>query len=866
MYVYKRNGRKEPVNLNKITKRIRALCYDLNNVVDPIVVAIKTVSNLTDGINTETIDKISSNVAENNAVQHPDYGKLAARIVMSNIHKTTPAKFSEAMESIQSRLGIISPTHLEFIRAHAAELDKMIIDKNDYTYSTGALRTLMYSYLHKEGGKCIDRPQYIYMRVAITVHMNDNVDDVTKLARIHETYLIQSCKYATFASPTLFNSCTNNRQLLSCFLFGTGDSAEEITRTQTNTAITSKYNGGIGIWMHSIRGNGSIIHSSNRPSSGLVKQIKIYEGISVNWDQGGKREGAVAIYLELWHIDIMEFLALKNNSGDETQRARRLFYAMWMCELFQKRVQENGEWSLFDETTAPGLSDVYDGMPICTNCGFCQNRNYFTHKFGIKHADQHIVHSGEQILMRKTDDGAEVEAKFAEYVASNKQCRNNSTHAFARRDVFTELYQEYEARGLARRKLKARDVQMAIQAAQMESGTPYILNKDAINRRSPQSNIGTIKSSNLCAEITLWTDKYSYANCTLASLKLDTFLVKTETGYKYDFELLRSTAKIMTKNLDRIVDVTIYPVAECLHNKNKFRPIALGIQALADVFYKMRIPFICDESNELTIRIMENIYYGAVEASCELAMEFGPYSEFAGSPASMGKLQFDLWREDAEYRGITESMIWGNFKRFPLTTLDWDSLKQRVMKFGLRNSCIIAHMPTVSTAIIADSYEAFEPATHNLLLKTTLSGKYVHYNDYMIRHLIELGLYDEKVVNQLYTNGGTIMPIESIPMHVREIYKTVFENSQMDLMRRAALMSAFVDQSMSLNIHLSERTDAKLAAVTKFGMSTVPLKTVSYYIRGLPPIQTMGVGKLTFESGPKVLASEPSEPCTSCSG
>jgi ribonucleotide reductase alpha subunit len=722
----------------------------------------------------------------------------------------------------------------------------------------------------------------MYMRVAITVHLSDAaINDDEKLRRIKHTYELQSHKKCTFASPTLFNSCTKNRQMLSCFLFGTADTAEEITRTQTNTALTSKQNGGIGIYMHDIRANGSMIRSSNRPSSGLVKQIKIYNEIGQNWNQGGKREGAIAIYLELWHADIMDFLLLKHNNGDESQRARKLFYAVWMSELFQKRVDENAEWSLFDSTVAPGLSSVYDGMRVCTRCDYMQNRDYFAFKIGYKHQDKYRVHNGEAILMRECDDGREIEEKFHKYVKRNVTCcseitfddnisepRGEKLHVYQSRNVFTDLYTHYEHCGLAIRKLPAREVQLAIQASQAESGTPYVLNKDSINRRSPQSNIGTIKSSNLCAEITLWTSPYSYANCTLASLKLDTYWHKINPQsdkHEFDFVALRETTRDIIIALDRIVDTTIYPVAECLHNKTNFRPIAVGIQGLADLFMKMRIPFICDESNELTIRIMENIYYAAIETSCELAQTLGAYSEFAGSPASRGKLQFDLWQDDVDYRGIDP---WGNWKKFPLTTLDWEPLRQKVMKYGLRNSCLVALMPTVSTAQILDSSESFEPPTHHLFVKTTLSGKYVQYNDRMIRHLMEINKFDSAVITQLYTTG-TIEQIQSIPREVRNIYKTVYDIPQMDIMRRAALMSAFVDQSMSLNIHLSERTDSKLAGVTKFGMSEVPLKTISYYIRGLPPIQTMGVANLAvLHEAPVVVSVKQTEAtvCDSCTG
>jgi len=889
MRVQKRGARGlEEVRFDKITDRIRNLCKDLNKVVDPTRIAQATIKNLFDGITTEELDKISAKIAESCKLIHPEYSTLAARILISNLHKTTPRRFSECMDKIGKNLDIKSERHYAFIAENAAALDNMIIDSNDYSFDYFGYKTLENAYLVKipnevtgpdglpvyvdrdgntvptniisrtkdgrpvirnENGTIVrmltvkmqdmvvDRPQYVWMRVAIAIYMDSGEN---ALENIKQCYKALSRMEFTHATPTLFNSCSKVQQLNSCFLLGTADSIEEIMRTLSNASFISKWAGGIGIHMHNIRCKESRINGTNGKSSGLPKQLKMYNEAARCWDQGGKRLGAIAAYLEPWHGDILEFLKMKLQQGAETERARDLFYALWVPDLFVKRAAEDSDWSLFSEDTAPGLSDVYDGMEICSKCEYCANINYA--KFIHEHGKDEL--SAPELKERQ------------------KSC----SHEFVARNMFTELYTRYEEEGRAVKVIKARDVLDAMCDVQRESGTPYVCFKDHVNRQTNQKNIGTIKSSNLCAEIMEWSSNNSYACCTLASINLKKFL---DADGKINHKKLHETVRLVARNLDIIIDVNSYPVDECKQNSQDYRPIGIGIQALADVFAIKRIPFLSAEAARDDIEIAETIYHAALTESMERARTHGKYSAFDGSPASRGELAFDLWLENQ--RQI------GGFKEVPLSgRYDWDALKAEIMTHGLRNSLLVALMPTVSTSQIMGNNESFEPFTSNIYTKGTLAGKFTVSNNAMIKHLIELGLWSEELKNKIVNNDGSLTGIEEIPVNIQEIYKTVWEMKQTELMKRAAIRSAFVDQSQSLNIHLTDNSNAILRGVF-FAGHRFGLKSGNYYIRtraGFKPMRNnIAATKQVETVKPEVVTPEDDEEvcyigkegCTSCS-
>lgn len=855
MKVQKRGTRGyEMVKFDKITLRISNLCSDLSSV-DPTKVALATIKGLYDGISTEELDKISARTAESYKLIHPNYSKLAARILISNLHKTTPNKFSQCMKKIHERLNILSDIHYNFIMQNADILDDIIDNSADFNFDYFGYKTLENSYLYKiteeekningnivyvdrddnivsenlisytEGGipvlrnNCgtvisilraksrdiiLDRPQYMFLRVAITININD--DKNTIFENIKQCYTYLSQMYFTHATPTLFNACTKIQQLNSCFLLGTQDSIEGIMTNLSNAAFISKQAGGIGIHMSNIRCHGQLIKSTNGKSSGLVTQLKIYNETACAFDQGGKRKGAFAIYLEPWHGDIMKFLEMKLNQGAETERARDLFYALWIPDLFVKRLLANNDWSLFSEDTAPGLNSVYDGMEVCDKCGWCNNIDYIN-------------------LMEKSQFTYNVIPKLS-------QKQNECKHEFTPRDIFTQLYTKYEENGLAIKVLHTRDVMDSICRMQRESGTPYICFKDHINRMSNQSNIGTIKSSNLCAEIMEWSSAESYACCTLASINLKKFIVG-EDCCNFDFKKLHEVARICARNLDIIVDINNYPVAPCEKNSQNYRPIGIGIQALADVFSIMKIPFLSDKATKLDLAITETIYHAALTESCARAKIYGSYSAFKGSPASRGLLQFDLWEKNqnlVEGKLTTASVLSGLY--------DWNVLKEEIKKFGLRNSLHLAFMPTVSTSQILGNNESFEPFNSNIYTKTTLSGKFTVCNNMMINHLIEHNLWNNDIKNRIINDNGSIAKIAEIPENVKEIYKTIWELPQKELMKRSLLRSAFVDQSQSLNIYLNDNSDPVLRGVFITGWK-LGLKTGSYYIRTTPATSAM---------------------------
>lgn len=842
MRVLKRGSRGyEEVRLDKITERISQLCFGLSQTVDPVVVSIATVKAIYDGISTEELDHISASIADSMKLVHPDYGTLAGRICISNLHKTTPSTFSAAIEEIAERTDLLNPRAVEFVRKHANELDAMIIHKNDYQYNYLAYETLSRSYLLKDPvtNKIIDRPQYMCMRVAIALFMDSEPDKALK--SIQQAYTYMSELYYTHATPTLFNACSKLQQMVSCFLCGTADSIEEIMRNITNIALISKSAGGCAVHMHNIRCCNQLIRSTNGKSSGLPRQLKIYNELVRTFNQGGKRLGACAIYVEPWHGDIFQILEMKLNiNGEEnSERTRDLFYALWIPDLFFKRVRENGKWSLFSENTAPGLSDLYDGMQICKKCGFCCNRNYV------------FLHYKEKHEGRTINDGLADELLFAKKRAEAADCK----HEFETRAAFTELYERYEAEGRATRTVRARDILDALFKSLLETGTPYIGQKDHVNRKSNQSSIGTIKSSNLCMEIMEWSSEYSYATCTLASINLRRF-IKDPAGETmadmYDFAKLHEITRFIVRSLDRVIETNVYPVQECVNNAKKFRPVGIGIQGLADVFCILNMPYLSDKAYQLDVAIMETIYHAAVTESVALARTYGAYSEFEYSPAAQGKLQFDLWLDDIKARQIDIWPEYSDKKTLFSGMYDWDSLKKEVMSDGMRNSLLVALMPTVSTSQIMGNNESFEAYHANIYTKSTLSGKNYVINDRMLRKLIELGIWSDKLKDKVIINDGSVAAIDEIPAEVREVYKTVWELPQRELMRRAAIRGAFVDQSQSLNCYLREPTQAKLRSLLLSG-DHFGLKCILYYLRTPPGTSTIKAGK----AEPKVKPAQP---------
>lgn len=803
MYVVKRGNRGyEPVQFDKITKRIQGLCNDLESV-NALLIAKETIQKLYNMMQTRELDYISANIAESYKLVHPNYSKLAARLLISNLHKSTPNSFSECMKNIQSKLNIFNNRAIEFINTNAKQINKMIEYKRDYELEYFGFKVLEKSYLYKHKDTIIDRPQYMYMRVAISLYLNTTFStNDSALKNIKKTYDLLSLKYYTHATPTLFNACTKHEQMSSCFLLGTNDSIEGIMKTISDVSFISKRAGGIGIHMHNIRPKGSLIKSTNGKSSGLIPQLKIYNECSRTWNQGGKRNGAFAIYLEPWHADILDFLELKLQNGAETERARDLFYSLWIPDLFMERVNNNKMWSLFSENEALGLSDVYDGMLICTECNYCDNINY--KRFQIKFKDFLKQHKLQSSLLTKN------------------KCNKCS---FVEKNMFSLLYEFYE-KVLNPKQILARDIINKIITTQRESGTPYTVFKDHVNRMSNQSNIGTIKSSNLCSEIVEWSDDKSYATCTLASINLQQYITKKKK-ITFDFDKLISVVKHIVCCLDIIVDNNNYPVKECESNAYDYRPIGIGVQGLADVFARFRIPFDSKEAAKLDKKIFETIYYTALTQSCELAKNKSPYTKFDGSPLSKGQFHFDLWLKNQKQLNYPceiktlDNLLCGDY--------NWNELRANIKQFGVRNSLLVALMPTVSTSQIMGNNESFEPFSTNIYTKTTLSGKFTICNSHMINHLNELNKWNTKIKDNIIQNEGSLKGTD-LPKEIRDIYKTTWEIKQLELMKRASIRNAFVDQSQSLNIHIKNNSSAVLRAIM-INAWKLGLKTGSYYIR-----------------------------------
>ena len=769
MDIVKRNGNKEPLKLEKISSRIKKLTYGLNERVDPDKVSTKVVSGLYDGVSSAELDQLSAETAASMVTVHPDFGKLAARIGITALYKDVEKDFSVIAKKLYEyinpktgdKAGMISDEVYEVIQKHSQQLDGMIVHDRDFNFDYFGFMTLKKSYLLKIDGKAAETPQHLYMRVAVGI-WRDNLEMVQK------TYDMLSQGLFTHATPTLFNASTNRPQLSSCFLLDIDDdSIPGIYKTLSDCALISQSAGGIGINIHKIRAKGSYIKGTNGYSNGIIPMLKVFNETARYVDQGGgKRKGSIAVYLEPWHGDIFDFLELRKNQGKEELRARDLFLAMWIPDLFMKRVEADGIWSLFSPDQVPGLIDAYDSPD---------------------------------------------------------------------KKAFTELYEKYEAEGKALKTIKARELWEKILDSQVETGTPYMLYKDACNYKSNQKNLGTIKSSNLCTEIIEYTDKNETAVCNLASIALPKYVViptgkvreKDKKLRRYDFKFLYEVVYQATINLNQVIDVNYYPTPETKNSNNKHRPIGLGVQGLADTFVMMGLPFESEEAKKLNKDIFETIYFAALTASKDLAKLHGSYASFEGSPASQGLLQYDLW-------GLTEDDLSGMW--------DFVSLKEEIKQFGLRNSLLVAPMPTASTAQILGNNECFEPFTTNLYKRNTLSGEYAVINKHLVEDLANLDIWNDSVRLKLFSENGSVQNIPEIPSDIKDIYKTVWEMKGKSLLDMARDRSYFIDQSQSLNMFMSDPSPSKLSSAHMYGWK-LGLKTGMYYLRVKPKAQALkGLG------------------------
>ena len=741
MYVLKRDGRKEAVKFDKITARIQKLCYGLSELVIPTSVAMKVIEGIYEGVSTSELDSLAAEVAASLTTRHPDYAQLAARIAVSNLHKNTKKSFSETAtdlyDYVNPRTGLHSPLIakdvLEIIQKNAELLDSTLIYDRDFGYDYFGFKTLERSYLLRMSGKIVERPQHMIMRVAIGIHMED-------LEAAIETYDLMSKKYFTHATPTLFNSGTPKPQMSSCFLLSMkDDSIDGIYDSLKQCARISQSAGGIGLSIHNVRATGSYIRGTNGTSNGIVPMLKVFNDTARYVDQGGgKRKGSFAMYVEPWHADIFDFLDLKKNHGKEEMRARDLFYAMWIPDLFMERVKADSTWTLMCPNECPGLFDV---------------------------------HSEE----------------------------------------FNTLYHKYESEGKGRKTIKARELWGKILESQIETGTPYMLYKDAANSKSNQQNLGTIRSSNLCTEIIEYTSEDEVAVCNLASLALPMFV----DGDKFDHKKLYEVTYKVTKNLNRIIDRNYYPVPEARNSNMRHRPVGLGVQGLADAFIKLRLPFTSEEARTLNKDIFETIYFASLVASKDEASVDGAYESYEGSPISQGKFQFNLW-------GVEESTLSGRW--------DWSELRKEIKEHGVRNSLLLAPMPTASTSQILGNNECFEPYTSNIYTRRVLSGEFVVVNKHLLLDLVNLGLWNDELKSDIIRANGSIQDIPQIPDNIKELYKTVWEMSMRDIIDMSAERGHFIDQSQSLNLFVEGANMAKLTSMHFYAWEK-GLKTGMYYLR-----------------------------------
>ncbi|KQO30043.1 ribonucleoside-diphosphate reductase [Flavobacterium sp. Leaf82] len=769
MYVVKRDGHKEPVMFDKITERIKKLCYGLNELVDPVKVAMRVIEGLYDGVSTSELDNLAAETAASMTIAHPDYAQLAARVAISNLHSNTKKSFSETMKDMYNYVNprngqeapLLSDEVFKVIQENSAFLDSHIIYTRDFNYDYFGFKTLERSYLLKINGKIVERPQHMLMRVSVGIHLDD-------LKSVIETYDLMSKKFFTHATPTLFNAGTPKPQMSSCFLLAMqDDSIDGIYDTLKQTAKISQSAGGIGLSIHNVRATGSYIRGTNGTSNGIVPMLRVFNDTARYVDQGGgKRKGSFAIYIETWHADIFDFLDLKKNTGKEEMRARDLFFAMWTSDLFMKRVQEDASWTLMCPNECPGLYDVY----------------------------------GEE---------------------------------------FETMYLDYEFRGKGRKTIRARELWEKILESQIETGTPYMLYKDAANRKSNHKNLGTIRSSNLCTEIMEFTSKDEIAVCNLASISLPMFI---ENG-KFDHEALYNVTKRVTRNLNKVIDRNYYPVKEAENSNLRHRPVGLGVQGLADAFIMLRMPFTSDEAKVLNQEIFETLYFAAVTASMEMAKEEGAYSTFEGSPMSKGEFQYNMW-------GMKDEELSGRW--------DWASLRKEVVEHGVRNSLLVAPMPTASTSQILGNNEAFEPYTSNIYTRRVLSGEFIVVNKHLLHDLVDRGLWNETLKQEIMRHNGSVQNIDIIPQDLKELYKTVWEMSMKDIIDMSRQRGYFIDQSQSLNLFMQDANYSKLTSMHFYAWQS-GLKTGMYYLRTKSAVDAI---KFTLnndkkeEDGPAVLVPE----------
>ena len=772
MKVKKRDGSLEEMRYDKITRRISSLCSDLNlDYVDPTYITLKVTQGIYDGISSTELDTLAAETAASMTTTHPDYAKLAGRLAVTNLHKTTPKKFSQSIKELYSfiepRTGtessLISDELFDFVKKNRAVIDGAIVQERDFDFDFFGFKTLERSYLLKIGDRIVERPQYLYMRVAMGICDGD----IEMGLRIYDDL---SQHFYTHATPTLFNAGTRRPQMSSCFLIGNkGDDINGLFDTIQDVANISKWAGGIGLHVHDVRAKGSYIKGTGGESDGLLPMMKTYNEVARWINQGGKRKGSFAVYLEPWHADVFEFIDLRKNHGKEEMRARDLFLAMWTPDLFMQRVQEDGDWTLFSPDEAPGLSDVYDSP---------DEKN------------------------------------------------------------FTELYEKYESEGKGRRVLKARKLMDAILTAQIETGTPYMLYKDPANYKSNQQNLGTIKSSNLCTEIIEYSSPEEQAVCNLASIALPKYIIDGEFSHKLLYEYVYQ----VVKNLNNVINLNFYPTKETKKSNMRHRPVGLGVQGLADVFCMLKIPFESEEGDTLQTDIFETLYFAAMTSSKDIAKIHGPYESINESPIEKGIFQYQMW-------GLKDEDLSGRW--------DWSSLRKEVVKFGVRNSLLVAPMPTASTAQILNNNEAFEPFTTNLYSRRTLGGEFIVINKHLVNELMSVGLWGDDIKDKLIMENGSVQNIPEIPTEIKEVFKTVWEMSQKRLLNMAANRSVFIDQSQSLNLFISNATKAKLLAAHLHGWK-LGLKTGMYYLRtrsAVDPLKGLGVN-----TSKKVTPTVPVEP------
>ncbi|CCF56435.1 hypothetical protein KAFR_0B01360 [Kazachstania africana CBS 2517] len=744
MYVIKRDGRKEPVRFDKITARITRLSYGLDpERIDAAKVTQRIIAGIYEGVSTQELDNLAAETCAYMTTIHPDYSTLAARLAISNLHKQTTKQFSQVVSNLHHYINpatgkhapLVSKRVYDIVMKNKDVLNSAIVYDRDYNFNYFGFKTLERSYLLRIEDKVVERPQHLLMRVALGIHMDDIESAI-------ESYNLMSLKYFIHATPTLFNAGTPHPQMSSCFLVSMkDDSIDGIFETLKECALISKSAGGIGVHVHDIRGSDSYIAGTNGKAKGMMPVVSIFNTTARFVTQGGnKRPGAIAFFLEPWHPDVFKFIEMRKNHGDEEYRARDLFPALWIPDLFMKRVADNGQWTFFSSSEAPGLSDVYG-------------------------------------------------------------------------DEFEELYERYEREGRGKT-IKAQKLWYAILEAQTETGTPFMCYKDAANQKSNQKNLGTIKSSNLCCEILEYSNPEETAVCNLASICLPTFIEYSEDNKTstYNFDKLHSVAKVITRNLNRVIDNNYYPVPEAKRSNMRHRPIALGVQGLADTFMMLRLPFESDEATKLNKQIFETIYHASLEASCELAQKEGHYETFPGSPASQGILQMDMWNAE------------------PFGMWDWETLRKDIVKYGIRNSLTMAPMPTASTSQIMGFNECFEPITSNMYQRRVLSGEFQIVNPYLLRDLVDLGIWDDSMKQYLITQNGSIQNLPNVPDELKELYKTVWEISQKKILDMAADRSIYIDQSHSLNLFIRAPTMGKITSMHFYGWKK-GLKTGMYYLR-----------------------------------